>query len=341
MELSPGLPTVQGDRIQLQQVVLNLLLNAFDAVSEKPSGERQVLLRTWSEDSAVHASVADNGSGISDRGGRNRVRALFHDQVTGAWHGAIHQPLDHHSTQRPHLGREQHLRARGHLPYKPARRFGCKNYGKIVNDQSSTVFVVDDDASVRKGLVRLLKAAGYPTMAFPSADEFLAHWSRNPVPGCLLLDIMMPGTDGLQLQKWLQTAPHAIPIIFVTGHGDIPSTVNAMKAGAVDFLPKPLKEDALLKAITEAMSRDARQRRERAERESVLSRFETLTPREREVMALAVRGMLNKEIAHELGTSLKTVKIHRGRVMEKMKVQSIPDLLLAAQRIGIEDKPAV
>ena len=152
---------------------------------------------------------------------------------------------------------------------------------------------------------------------------------------------MMPGTDGLQLQKWLQTAPCAIPIIFVTGHGDIPSTVNAMKAGAVDFLPKPFNEDALLKAITEALSRDARQRRELAEREAVLSRFETLTPREREVMALAVRGMLNKQIAHELGTSLKTVKIHRGRVMEKMKVQSIADLLLAAQRIGIEHKPAL
>lgn len=221
----------------------------------------------------------------------------------------------------------------------PARYPGCKGLGKIVKESLPTVFVVDDDASVRKSLVRLLKAARYQAEAFSSADEFFVHWRQDPVPGCLLLDIGMPGTDGLQLQHSLQTAPHAIPIIFITGQGDILSSVTAMKAGAVDFLPKPINVDNLFKAITEAIRKDARQRRDKAERESVLLRFETLTPREREVMALIVRGMLNKQIAHELGITLRTIKTHRGRVMEKMKVQSVADLLLASQKIDIAPKP--
>jgi FixJ family two-component response regulator len=197
-----------------------------------------------------------------------------------------------------------------------------------------TVFVVDDDAAVRKSLVRLLKSAGYHTESFASADEFLERWQANPVPGCVLLDIMMPGLDGLQLQQKLETSAHEIPIIFITGHGDIPSSVKAMKAGAVDFFPKPFNDEDLLKAIREAIERDQQERSERAGRAEAARRFETLTAREREVMALVVRGMLNKQIAFALGASEKTVKIHRGRVMEKMNVQSIADLVRAGQKIG-------
>jgi len=206
--------------------------------------------------------------------------------------------------------------------------------------RSPTVFVVDDDASVRKSLVRLLKSAGYHAETFSSADEFLACWQLNPVPGCVLLDIMMPGIDGLQLQRRLQATPHGIPFIFITGHGDIPSSVTAMKAGAVDFFPKPFNDEDLLRAIREAIQRDAQERTERAERDAVARRFETLTPREREVMAWVVRGMLNKQIAYQLGTSEKTIKIHRGRVMEKMKVKSVADLVLAAQKIHIDCRSA-
>jgi FixJ family two-component response regulator len=200
-------------------------------------------------------------------------------------------------------------------------------------DVDPTVFIVDDDAAVRKGLLRLLRSGGYAAAAFASADEFLAAWQPNPVPGCVLLDLMMPGMDGFQLQEALQTAGPGIPTIFITGHGDIPSSVSAMKAGAVDFLPKPFKDEDLLRAVREAVQRDARNRRERAERDVVLRRYETLTPREREVMALVVRGMLNKQIACEFGLSEKTVKIHRGRVTEKMKVQSVADLVVAAQKL--------
>jgi RNA polymerase sigma factor (sigma-70 family) len=198
-----------------------------------------------------------------------------------------------------------------------------------------TVFVVDDDPSVRKSLVRLLKSAGYCAVSFASADEFLERWNRDPVPGCVLLDILMPGSDGLQLQQQLQTSPDGIPVIFITGHGDIPSSVKAMKAGAVNFFCKPFNDEALLEAVREAIQRDHQERNERAERMVAVRCFETLTPREREVMALVVRGMLNKQIAAALGTSEKTIKIHRGRVMEKMKAASVADLVRAAEKINM------
>jgi FixJ family two-component response regulator len=199
----------------------------------------------------------------------------------------------------------------------------------------TTVFVVDDDAAVRKSLVRLLKSAGYRAESFPSANEFLEHWNRDPAPGCVLLDIQMPGLDGLQLQEKLKGSTHGIPVIFITGHGDIPASVKAMKAGAVDFFPKPFHDEDLLHAIREAIQRDHQARTDRAERASVAERLETLTPREREVMVLVVRGLLNKQIAAALSASEKTIKIHRGRVMKKMKVQSVADLVRAADKIGI------
>jgi len=198
-----------------------------------------------------------------------------------------------------------------------------------------TVFVVDDDASVRKGLVRLLKSAGYRSESCASAEEFLHRWERDPAPGCVLLDIQMSGLDGMQLQQKLQTSTHPIPIIFITGHGDIPMSVKAMKAGAVDFLSKPFRDDDLLDAVQQAIRRDRQQRALRGEREAAEKCYEALTAREREVMALVVAGLLNKQIASELGASEKTIKIHRGRVMEKMKVQSVADLVRAAEKIGV------
>jgi RNA polymerase sigma factor (sigma-70 family) len=200
------------------------------------------------------------------------------------------------------------------------------------NHTAPTIFVVDDDPAVRKALTRLLASAGYPVAGFASAEAFLSTWTADPVPGCLLLDLSMPGLDGLRLQQRLDGA---IPIVFISGYGDIPSTVRAMKAGAVDFLAKPVVEEALLRAVDEALGRDHRRRAERAERESLTACFQTLTPREREVMARVVDGLLNKQIAAHLGTSEKTVKIHRGRVMEKMKARSVADLVRAARKLGI------
>jgi FixJ family two-component response regulator len=200
-----------------------------------------------------------------------------------------------------------------------------------------TVFVVDDDDAVRKSLVRLLTSASYQTASYASADEFLRHWMKSPVPGCVLLDIYMPGLDGFELQQKLQTCAATIPIIFITGLGDIPSSVKAMKAGAVDFFSKPIDGEKLLEAVDEAIARDHQERIERREREKARRLYDKLTPRECQVMSLVICGMLNKQIADALGASEKTIKIHRGRVMQKMRAQSVPDLVRVSQKIGLKD----
>jgi FixJ family two-component response regulator len=196
------------------------------------------------------------------------------------------------------------------------------------------VFVVDDDPSVRKSLTRLIAAAGYVVEGFGSAREFLA---RAPVSGpcCLVLDIRMPGISGLDLQKTLAQAVHRIPVVFITGHGDVPMSVNAMKAGAVDFLTKPFDAEELLDAIQRAVDLDTRDLGREARAGSIRARVKTLTPRERQVFALVVTGMLNKQIAAELGIVEKTVKVHRARVMDKMRAGSLAELVRLADDVGV------
>jgi FixJ family two-component response regulator len=200
---------------------------------------------------------------------------------------------------------------------------------------SSKVFLVDDDDSVRRGLGRLIKSGGYEVQTFVSARGFLENGDYSKGPACLVLDVRMPGLNGLDLQRELQAANAILPIIFITGHGDIPTTVRAMKAGAVDFLPKPVKDVVLLRAIEQALARAVRDNAEREALEAQSKRLNTLTPREREVMALVVSGLLNKQIAFELGTVEKTIKVHRARVMQKMGVNSLAELVRLAERAGI------
>ena len=196
------------------------------------------------------------------------------------------------------------------------------------------VFVVDDDVSVRESLELLIRCEGWQPETFCSADEFLAR-PRALVPSCLVLDVSLPGISGLDLQKRIAEEWSDMPIIFITGYGDVPKTVQAMKAGAVDFLTKPLANDALVGAIRQAidLSRNALSREE--EMQALRSGYASLSPREREVMALVVSGMLNKQIGAELGISEITVKAHRGRVMDKMKADSLADLVRIAARLGI------
>jgi FixJ family two-component response regulator len=203
---------------------------------------------------------------------------------------------------------------------------------------NSKVFLVDDDDSVLRALGRLIKSAGYEVQTFVSARAFLDSGDFQEGPACLVLDVRMPGLNGLDLQRELQAANASLPIIFITGHGDIPTTVRAMKAGAVDFLPKPLKDAVLLRAIEQALARAAREQAERHEFGAITQRLNTLTPREREVMALVVRGLLNKQIAFELGTVEKTIKVHRARVMQKMAVDSLAELVRVADRIAAPPK---
>jgi FixJ family two-component response regulator len=200
------------------------------------------------------------------------------------------------------------------------------------------VFLVDDDSSVLRALGRLIKSAGYEVQTFVSAREFIDSGDYQKGPACLVLDVRMPGLNGLDLQRELQAANATLPIIFITGHGDIPTTVRAMKAGAVDFLPKPLKDTVLLKAIDQAVARAVRDQAERRELEALSQRLNSLTPREREVMALVASGLLNKQIAFELGTVEKTIKVHRARVMEKMGVNSLAELVRVADKIAAPPK---
>jgi FixJ family two-component response regulator len=202
-------------------------------------------------------------------------------------------------------------------------------------DAAAKVFLVDDDASVRRALARLIKSAGHDVQTFASAREFLGTKAGGEEAGCLVLDVRMPGLTGIDLQHELQTMKRNLPIVFITGHGDIPMSVEAMKAGAVDFLPKPVKDTDLLGAIAQALARAKRERTEHAEIEDIQRRMEALTPREREVLAGVVKGMLNKQIAFDLGTVEKTIKVHRARVMEKMHADSLAELVRLAARVGI------
>jgi FixJ family two-component response regulator len=202
------------------------------------------------------------------------------------------------------------------------------------SQQMPTVFVVDDDISVRESLELLIKFAGWQPETFASAGEFLEH-PRTTMPSCLVLDISLPDLNGLELQKLIASERTDMPIIFITGHGDVPMTVQAMKGGAVEFLTKPFDDEVLLSAIRHAIERSAAVLDDHAEITALRSGYASLTPREQEVMKLVVAGMLNKQVGLRLGISEITVKAHRGKMMHKMKADSLADLVKTAVRLGL------
>ena len=206
-----------------------------------------------------------------------------------------------------------------------------------MNEADPTVFIVDDDLSVRRSTERLIRAAGLRVQTFASAQEFLKN-PRLAGPACLVLDVRMPGLSGMDLQRELIQSGIQIPIIFITGHGDIPMSVRAMKAGAVEFLTKPFRSRALLDAVRAALERDRSAHQERSETGELRQRYEQLTPREREVMALVAAGLLNKQAAGELATTERTIKFHRAHIMQKMRAESLADLVRMVERLGVAGK---
>lgn len=199
----------------------------------------------------------------------------------------------------------------------------------------TVVAVIDDDEAMRIALTDLLESVGLQARAYVSGREFVETMSADSPPCCLILDVRLPGSSGLEFQQELKAAKIDIPIIFITGHGDIPMTVQAMRAGAVDFLTKPFREQVLLDAINRAIERGRIGREKQAEITELRQRADELTPREREVMLLVIRGLLNKQIAAELGTSETTVKVHRGQVMRKMQADSLPDLVRMVEKLSL------
>ena len=208
-----------------------------------------------------------------------------------------------------------------------------------MTDETPTVFIIDDNPSARNGLSRLVRAAGMSAEAYGSAQAFLER-KHYDGPGCILLDVQMPGLNGLELQEELVKTDYSLPIIFVSGHGDVPMTARAMKKGAVDFLTKPVDRDDLLKAIYESLAMDRENRKALSSKAKFRERLATLTPREYEVMTFVIAGMLNKQIAYELEIAEDTVKIHRGRMMRKMNVESVAELVRLTELVGVEPAEA-
>ena len=223
-------------------------------------------------------------------------------------------------------------------PYTVTLSTAARGLGVVsMTDGKGTVFVVDDDVSVRESLELLLRTEGWRYEAFASAQEVLSR-PRHKGPCCMVLDVALPGLSGLELQKQLAERTD-MPIIFITGYGDVPKSVQAMKAGAVEFLTKPFRDDVLLDAIRGAVERSRAALREESELRVLRDCYESLTPRERDVMALVVSGLLNKQVGGELGISEITVKAHRGQVMRKMKADSLPELVTMAARLGVRMAP--
>jgi FixJ family two-component response regulator len=203
-----------------------------------------------------------------------------------------------------------------------------------MNREEPVVFVVDDDISVREALKNLLRSVGFNVETFGAAQEFFSH-KRSSAPACLILDVRLPGLSGLDLQRQLSEGNFDLPIIFITAHGDIPMSVRAMKAGAVESLPKPFRDQDLLDAVRQAIDRDREARKNRTEMAELRERYESLTGREREVMGFVVQGLINKQIGAEIGISEPTVKLHRGRLIQKMRAESLAELIRMAQRLSV------
>jgi two-component system sensor kinase FixL len=334
IESAPGLPTVSADHIQLQQVFLNLIANAFDAMEEIDPADRHLLIRTsLPQPNLVEVCVRDSGTGFTEESYQQLLESFYTTKKGGMGMGLAisNTMLRAHggrlwAENNPGPGAAFHFT----LPVASADEAvmaSTQEYGhKEAKADVAGVFIVDDDPSVLKAMERLIGSAGYMVETFASAQEFL---QREDYDGnaCLVADLHMPGETGLDLQTALNTRDYTLPIIFLTGAGSVSTGVSAMKQGAVDFLSKPVDEKLLLGTIARAVETDRQARGRHRQQVAAKEKFASFTPRELEIMSLVVNGMLNKQIAYTLGISEKTVKTHRGNVMRKAEVRSVTDLV--------------
>jgi FixJ family two-component response regulator/signal transduction histidine kinase len=337
LDVPDDLLSFVGDRVQIQQVLLNLLLNAFDAVAANDAGARRVEVRAWRSGAGVSIEVTDSGRGIDEATLGRVFEPFFTTKSRGMGLGlSISRTIvsTHGGTLLARSAPGEGATFRVELPSRPPSEGAPAPRQAAVAGGTGTVFVIDDDAPMRRALERQLERAGYRVAAFASARDYLDRPAEGGV-ACIVSDVRMPGLSGLDLQASLAQAGRDLPMVFISGHGDVATAAHAMKAGAVHFLAKPFTKNELLGAVAEALARSREVEGARKERAALQARYDTLTPREREVFALVASGLLNKVIADRLGAAEATVKIHRGRVMEKMGADSVADLVRMCERLGL------
>jgi len=337
VDIPPRLPKLVGDRVQIQQVLLNLLLNAIDAAGASESKPGRVSVVARPSDSGVSVEVTDTGPGMDEQTLARIFQPFFTTKPGGMGLGlAISRSIvaAHGGTLEVRSTPGRGTTFRIELPLQPPGEVRPAPPSATPASGAATVFVVDDDPSMRRALGRQLAGAGYTVEAFASAQDYL---DRAPQAGaaCIVSDVRMPGLSGLDLQASLARANRDLPMVFISGHGDVPTTALAMKAGAINFLAKPFTKDELLASVADALARSRELDAARKERAELQVRYRSLTPREREVFALVTAGLLNKVIADRLDAAETTIKIHRGRVMEKMRAASVADLVRMAEHLGL------
>jgi len=338
LDIPDTLPKLVGDRVQMEQVLLNLLLNSFDAVAANAPGSRRVSVRAAAAAAVLSIEITDTGHGMNEATLASIFQPFFTTKQGGMGLGlSISRTIvaSHGGTLSAQSTPGRGTTFRIELPsQRPIDPLPATRVAPLRNVPLGTVFVIDDDRSMCRAIERQLQQEGFRVVTFESAQAYLEQAPEVEV-ACIVSDVRMPGFSGLDLQASLAQARRDLPIVFISAHGDIQTTVHAMKAGAVNFLSKPFTRHELLAAVREALARSQSLASTRKQDAELKARYESLTPREREVFALVAAGLLNKIIAERLGAAESTVKIHRGRVMDKMGAASAADLVRMAERLAL------